>query len=151
MDGHSTHTINMKVIDLARANEVVLLCLPPHCSHKMPPLDVSFMKPLPIYCDQELEKWLRNHPGRVVTTFQVAELFGIAYSKAATAQTAINGFKQTGLFPTNKDTFKPPDFAPCQPTNIDSGKNDQLNESASITEIMTDFEFVVNLILNYSH
>ena len=56
--------MNMEVIDLARANGVVLLCLPPHCSHKMQPLDVSFMKPLSIYYDQELEKWLRNHPGR---------------------------------------------------------------------------------------
>ena len=48
--------MNMEVIDLARANEVVLLCLPPHCSHKMQPLDVSFMKPLSIYYNQELEK-----------------------------------------------------------------------------------------------
>ena len=103
----------MKVIDLARANEIVLLCSSPHCSHKMQPLDVSFMKPLPIYYDQELEKWLRNHPDRVVTTFQVAELFGIAYSKAATAQTAINEFKKTGLFPTNRDIFEPHYFAPA--------------------------------------
>ena len=58
----------MEVIDLARANGVVLLCLPPHCSHKMQPLNVSFMKPLSIYYDQELEKWLCNHPGRVVTS-----------------------------------------------------------------------------------
>ena len=115
--------MNMEVIDLARANGVVLLCLPPHCSHKM--------KPLSIYYDQELEKWLRNHPGRVVTTF-------IAHTKAATAQTAINGFKKTGLFPTNRDIFEPHGFAPCQPTNIDSGKNDQLNESASVTEILID-------------
>ena len=138
LDGHSTHTMNMEVIDLARANGVVLLCLPPHCSHKMQPLDVSFMKPLSIYYDQELEKWLRNHPGWVVTTFQVAELFGIGYTKAATAQTAINGFKKTGLFPTNRDIFEPHDFAPCQPTNIDSGKNDQLNESAFVIEVLTD-------------
>ena len=130
--------MNMEVIDLARANGVVLLCLPPHCSHKMQPLNVSFMKPLSIYYDQELEKWLCNHPGRVVTTFQVAKLFRIAYTKAATAQTAINGFKKTGLFPTNRDIFEPHDFAPCQPTNIDSGKNDQLNESAFVTEILID-------------
>ena len=126
------------MIDLARANWVVLLCLPPHCSHKIQPLDVSFMKPLLIYYDQELEKWLCNHPGRVVTTFQVAELYRIAYTKAATAQTVKNGFKKTGLFPTNRHIFEPHDFAPCQPTNIDSGKNERLNELASVTEILTD-------------
>ena len=79
----------MEVIDLARANGVVLLCLPPHCSHKMQPLDVSFMKPLSTYYDQELKKWLPYHPGQVVTTFQVAKLFETAYTKAATAQIAI--------------------------------------------------------------
>ena len=42
------------------------------------------MKPLSTYYDQELEKWLRNRPGRVVITFQVAESFEIAYNKAAT-------------------------------------------------------------------
>ena len=55
------------------------------------------------------------YPGRVVTTFQVAELFRIAYTKAATAQTAINGFKKNGLFPTNRDIFVQHNFAPCQP------------------------------------
>ena len=74
----------------------------------------------------------------MVTTFQAAKLFGIAYTKAATAQTAINRFKKTGLFSTNRDIFEPHDFAPCRPTNIDSGKNDQLNESASVAEILID-------------
>ena len=74
----------------------------------------------------------------MVTTFQVAELFGITYTKAATAQTVINRFKKTGLFPTNRDIFEPYDFAPCHPTNIDSGKNDQLNESAFVIEILTE-------------
>ena len=39
---------------------------------------------------------------------------------------------------SNRDIFEPHDFAPSQPTNTDSGKNDQLNESASVTEILTD-------------
>lgn len=46
LDGHSTHTKNLEVIDYARENGVSLLCLPPHCSHRLQPLDVSFMKPL---------------------------------------------------------------------------------------------------------
>ena len=112
--------MNIEVIDLARANGIFLLYLPPHCSHKMQPLDVSFMKPLSTYYDQEFEKWLRNHPGRVVTIFQVVEPFGITYTKPATAQTATNGFKKTGLFSTKRDIFEPHEFAPCQPTNIDS-------------------------------
>lgn len=99
LDGHATHVRNLDVIDLARHNGVVMLCLPPHCSHRMQPLDVSFMKPLSTYYDQELEKWLRNNPGRVVTTFQVAEFFGNAYMRAATTQVAASGFRKTGIYP----------------------------------------------------
>ena len=62
---------NLELIDLARENGVMLCCLPPLCSHRMQPVDVSFMKPLSTYYDQELEKWLRNNPGRTVTTFQI--------------------------------------------------------------------------------
>ena len=100
LDGHPL-TQNLELRDLARENGIVLRCLPPHCSHRMQPLDVSFMKPLSTYYDQELEKWLRNNPGRIVTTFQITELFGHAYVKAATSQTAANGFRKTGTFPTN--------------------------------------------------
>lgn len=42
-DGHFTHTRNIDVINIARDNHVVIVCLPPHSSHKMQPLDVSFM------------------------------------------------------------------------------------------------------------
>ena len=71
LDGHSTHTKNLELIDLARENGVVMLCLPPHCSHRMQPLDVRFMKLLSTCYDQEIEKWLGNNPGRTVTTFQI--------------------------------------------------------------------------------
>lgn len=56
LDGHATHTTNLEVIQLARAHGVTLLCLPPHCSHKLQPLKVAFMKPLSTFYDQECEK-----------------------------------------------------------------------------------------------
>ena len=118
LDGHSTHTKNLELIDLARENGVVLLCLPPHCSHRMQPLDVSFMKPLSTYYDQELEKWPRNNPGKIVTTFQITELFGHAYVKAATSQTAATGLRKTGIFATNRDIFLPHEFAAADPTDM---------------------------------
>ena len=46
LDGHKTHTNNLPFIELGRSKFVTVLCLPPHCSHRMLPLDVSFMKPL---------------------------------------------------------------------------------------------------------
>ena len=55
LDGHATHTHNLNVINMARENGVYLLSLPPHCSHKLQPLDVAFMKPLSTYYTQAVE------------------------------------------------------------------------------------------------
>ena len=64
MDGHMTHIKNLDVINLARDNHVTIVILPPRCSHRMQPLDVSFMKPLNAYYVKAVETFLRNTPDR---------------------------------------------------------------------------------------
>ncbi|KAK4881857.1 hypothetical protein RN001_005176 [Aquatica leii] len=59
----------------------------------------------------EISQWLKQHAGRVVICYQVAELFGMAYNRAATVETAINGFKKTGMFPVNQNILRDYDFA----------------------------------------
>lgn len=118
LDGHTTHTKNLDLIDYARDNGVILLSFPPHCSHHLQPLDVSFMKPLSKYYEDEVRKWLRTHPGRVVTLFQIASLFGAAYIQAATMLTAINGFKKTGVWPVDRNVFTADNFLPADTTDI---------------------------------
>lgn len=110
LDGHYSHTRNVDVIDMARKNYVIIICLPPHCSHRMQPLDLSFMGPFKTYYAQEVETWLRNHPGRVVNSYQVAGILGKAYLKAATIASAVHGFEKSGIFPFNKTKFNELDF-----------------------------------------
>ena len=69
LDRHYSHTRNLEVITLARENHVDIICLPPHSSHKMQPLDKTFMGPLKTFYCQETEKWLHSHPGRVITAY----------------------------------------------------------------------------------
>jgi hypothetical protein len=59
----------------AKENGIHMLCLPPHCTHRMQPLDVSIYGPLKKYFNQEVSKWLKNHAGRVVTNLQIGGLF----------------------------------------------------------------------------
>jgi hypothetical protein len=105
MDGHKTHTQNIAVIDKARDHGLTLVCLPPHCSHRMQPLDVSFMAPLSTFDSQEVETFMRNNPGQVVTIYQIANLFRKAYLRAATPLIAIHGFAKTGLYPIDRHVF----------------------------------------------
>lgn len=118
LDGHKTHTKNLKLIDLAREKGVVLLCLPPHCSHRLQPLDVAFMKPLSKFYEDEVRTWLRTDPGKVVTLHQISSLFGKAFIRAATMSTAVNGFRKTGIWPVDRNVFKESDFLPCSTTDI---------------------------------
>jgi len=76
----------------------------------MQTLDKAFMEPLKTFCCQEIEKWLRSHPGRVVTIYQIGELFGNTCKRATTGKIAANGFWATGLFPCDKNIFRPYDF-----------------------------------------
>ena len=89
LDRHSTHVKNLKAIELARKENVIMLCLPPHTIHKIQPLDRTLFKLLQTYYDQASEQWLRTHVGRVITPYQLYRLFNEAYCKAATMSTAI--------------------------------------------------------------
>ena len=131
LDGHLSHTKNLELILKARENHVTIVCLPPHCTHRLQPLDVSLMYPLSIYHNQSLEKWMNNNPGRPVTVFQIAKIFGEAYLKAAVPINAINGFAKTGIFPFNPDVFTEADFIAAATTEM------EFNEDSSVVEVPT--------------
>ena len=61
---------------------------------------------------------MRNHPGRVITMFQVAQLTGKAYLRSATPSIAINGFKSCGLRPVDRHVFDEHDYFACDPAEI---------------------------------
>lgn len=117
VDGHSSHKY-LDALLYAKENGIVLLCLPAHCTHRMQPLDVAFFGPLKTYYDQQITKWLKAHPGRVVTQFQIGGLLNEAYGKAATVQNAAHGFAKTGIYPINPDVFPDYMFQAAETTNI---------------------------------
>jgi DDE superfamily endonuclease. len=117
LDGDSTHTKNVNFLERAKEMHTTVICLPPLCSHKLQPLDVSFMQPLNTFFVQAIEKFLRNNPGRSVTQFQMSPLFAEAYLKASTPSTAINGFRACGIVPLDPSVFGDVDFAPAEVTD----------------------------------
>ncbi|XP_054713052.1 uncharacterized protein LOC129222562 [Uloborus diversus] len=118
LDGHSTHTKNIDLIDEARANGVIILCFPPHATHRLQVADVVYMRPLSNYYDRQITTWLRSNPGMVVTMRQVAEIFGKAFIETSTMATAVNGFKKCGIWPFDPTVFSETDFAPSLVTDI---------------------------------
>ena len=114
--GHTTHTKNVDVINFARKNHVVILCFPPHCTHRLQPLDISFMRSLSIHYATEVKNWMRSNAGQVVKPRQIPTLLGRAFEKAATPETAKNGFIKTGIWPFSRNVFTEDDFMPAEVT-----------------------------------
>lgn len=117
MDGHSSHTKNLTLIETAKAQNVVLISLPSHSTHRLQPLDVSFFKSLKYYYNQEIQSWLRKHPGRPVTEYQIAELFSSAYGRAASISNALSGFRESGIIPFNPNIFDDNDYVAADVTD----------------------------------
>ncbi|KAJ4449896.1 hypothetical protein ANN_01302 [Periplaneta americana] len=100
LDGHSSHK-NLDVLEYAKTNGVIMICLPPHCTHRMQPLDVAFFGPFKIFYDQEITRWLKAHPGGVVTQYQISSILSVAF----------------GPCPVNADIFEDHQFAPSETTD----------------------------------
>jgi hypothetical protein len=109
MDNHESHT-SIDTIDKAKEFGVVMLTFPPHCSHKMQPLDRTVYGPLKRFYNHACDSWQMDHPGIPMTIYNVADNLGKAYAKAFTPENIQNGFKCTGVYPFNRHIFNEEDF-----------------------------------------
>lgn len=138
LDNHSSH-ICIESVLFCRQHSIHLLSIPPHSSHKIQPLDKVFFKPLKDYLSQMSDNWLVNHPGRVITQYQIAEIFGQAYEKTATMGKGVNGFRVCGIFPFNRDVFSEDDFIPSLVTDqqIPEANTTQSDDHPTVTDIQS--------------
>lgn len=108
-DNHESH-ISLDVINYSRENGICLLTLPPHCSNKMQPLDISVFYPFKKFYNKEADKWMLNNPGQTITIYEVSELVGKAFSPAFTSSNIETGFRKSGIYPYDENIFTDIDF-----------------------------------------
>ncbi|XP_059898453.1 uncharacterized protein LOC132450380 [Gadus macrocephalus] len=133
LDNHTSH-LSIAAIDYCRANGIVLLSFPPHCTHRLQPMDISVFGPL------KGKRCLRETCGRAEsyisltihyippdwklmshclktmyfledhTHAHILEMID-TLPKAATVNNITSGFSSPGIWPFNPSAFEEKDFA----------------------------------------
>ena len=135
-DSHVTHTKNLAATDMAWEAGVVMVSLPPHTTHRLQPLDEAFFGPFEKYYDDASRMWMREHVGRPVTTWQVAEILNEAYRKAASVQNAVSGFRKEGMRSLTIYVFQGSDFAAAIVTNVITYAAQEHNPMPPLTPVV---------------
>ena len=117
LDNHSSH-LDYSVVSYARETGIIMLTFPPHCSHRLQPLDVSVFGPFKAALKASFNAWLNNHPGERISIHEVAGLSRKPYMETFKAVNICSGFRKAGIFPYNPELFTAKDFLPSYATDI---------------------------------
>lgn len=110
VDNHATH-ITLESVNFCRENGIVVLTFPPHCSHRLQPLDVGIYGPLKAVFKKGLNDFIVSNPGRRPSLYDLAPIFNKAFDKAFSREHILKAFEKTGIAPFNSQVFTEEDFA----------------------------------------
>ena len=85
LDNHESH-ICIKGLDFAKENGIIRLSFPPHCTHRLQPLDRSTYGPFKKYFNTVADEWQLNNPGKGMTMYNLPALIAIAFTNAVRHQ-----------------------------------------------------------------
>ena len=107
--------MSIELIELARSNDVHLLCLPLHITHILQPLDVGVFKSFKSNFSKTCSKYLAAHPGRVITSDKLVSLVAEAWLLSLSPLNIMSGFKKTRIYPINPSEVTDRQIAPSKP------------------------------------
>lgn len=115
LDNHESH-VTIEVLDFASTNGITMISFPPHCSHKLQPLDRTVYGPLKRYYNASSDNWMVSNP-RPMTIFDIASILRSAYEQAFTQSNIASGFAVSGIEPYNRNIFQDDEFLPATVTD----------------------------------
>ncbi|XP_053376521.1 uncharacterized protein LOC128547554 [Mercenaria mercenaria] len=123
LDGHTSH-IGLRTLTLAKENKIEILCLPPHTTSELQPLDKCIFKPLKVEYNKACMQFLKENPGKIVTRYDFCGLFKKAYYKVCTMNNAASAFRATGIHPLNPSVIHPDVYGPSTTSQLLTEQNE---------------------------
>jgi hypothetical protein len=101
LDGHESHH-SLEFQELCKENNIFTLCMPPHSSHLLQPLDVGCFSPLKRAYSREIEALIRHHINHI-TKLEFLPSFKAAFQQSFTSANICSAFRGAGLVPLQPD------------------------------------------------
>ena len=112
-DGHGSHT-NVEIARLAVENNILLVQLPPHTTHKLQPLDVGVFGPFQRAWIERCEDIVTDLGEEMPIRDFVKEYMAVR-TNTFTKKTIQMAWKKSGAWPIDKAVFSDGDYAPSVP------------------------------------
>jgi hypothetical protein len=99
MDGHSSH-LSSEFLGFCHDHNILPLCLPPHTTHLLQPLDVGCFGPLAHYYRMEVDE-ATQYGLHGVSKYDFLQFYSVAREKAFRVETIRSAFRKAGIVPTD--------------------------------------------------
>ena len=104
LDGHSSH-YEPRSVEIAKEEEIILFCLPPHTTQDSQPLDCTVFGPLKRHWWEICHQHQQHNPGVVISKLNFSGLFSQAWLNALTPGNIVAGFRKCGIHPFNQQAI----------------------------------------------
>lgn len=132
MDNHESHC-SLEAVIYAKENGIIIVTFPPHCTHRLQPLDVSVMGPFKAKYKVAQNDWMLSHPGKAITIHNIAYLAGKAFENSFTMKNITAGFRKPGIYPLDRNAFSDEDFDAAFVTDRPSVSSPAPQESVQVS------------------
>lgn len=139
-DGAKCH-LDFTIVEEAEKCGITLYCLPSNTTHELQPMDKSVYRSFEHHWDQELIKYVSQHPERTLNKTSFNVILSQVWPKCMTITNISNGFRATGLYPYNPDAIPEEAFAPSALSELPNHTNIEnvpvLSDESGKQEILT--------------
>ena len=105
MDSHNSHTFNFQFIQLMNQNNIDVLALPSHTTHCLQPLDDVPFANFKNFWYEGVREYVKSSGAKKLAKTEFFQIFTPAWRKACTVNQIKAGFRNTGIWPVNRDAI----------------------------------------------
>lgn len=105
LDSHSSHTYNYDFMSMMKQHGIHVFAMPPHTSHILQPLDSTPFGRFKQIWQRNLLKFNFKNTAQVLSKKDYWKVYWPTFTEAMTVSYIQSGFRETGIFPPNRNAI----------------------------------------------